>query len=276
MTTLAYTRTGAGAPLVLLHGIGSSRHAWEPVIPALARHFDVLAFDLPGFGDSGPLPSEGEPRPAALAAAVAGLLDELSISAPHVAPHVAGNSLGGWVALELAAIRPVASLALLSPAGLWRGSVPLYNRASLRASHWLAGHAGGLLSRLVAYRLGRALVLGQTHGRPFRITPGYARVAIRALGTSPGFDATMRASTPGYRSGPPIGAPVTVEFGSRDLLLRRGSRHLGQLPPGTRVGALRGCGHVPMADDPPAVTDFLISSAARGRPAGTLASASAR
>jgi pimeloyl-ACP methyl ester carboxylesterase len=272
MTTLAYTRTGAGAPLVLLHGIGSSRHAWEPVIPALARHFDVLAVDLPGFGDSGPLPPEVESRPAALAAAVAGLLDELSVSAPHVA----GNSLGGWVALELAAIRPLASLALLSPAGLWRDSVPLYNRASLRASRWFAEHAGGLLSRLVTYRLGRALVLGQTHGRPFRITPGYARVAVRALGTSPGFDATMRASTPGYRSGPPIGAPVTVAFGSRDLLLRRGSRHLGQLPPGTRVGTLRGCGHVPMADDPPAVTDFIISSAARGLPAGRLASASAR
>ena len=63
MTTLAYTRAGAGAPLVLLHGIGSSRHAWEPVIPALAERFDVIAVDLPGFGDSGPLPPEAEPRP---------------------------------------------------------------------------------------------------------------------------------------------------------------------------------------------------------------------
>ncbi len=101
-------------------------------------------------------------------------------------------------------------------------------------------------------------------------------MAIRALGASPGFDATMRASAPGYRPGPPIGAPVAVAFGSRDLLLRRGSRHLDQLPPGTRVGALRGCGHQPMADDPPAVTDFIISSAARGLPAGRLASSSAR
>ena len=48
MTTLTFTRSGAGAPLVLLHGIGSSRQAWDPVIPALAEHFDVLAVDLPG------------------------------------------------------------------------------------------------------------------------------------------------------------------------------------------------------------------------------------
>jgi pimeloyl-ACP methyl ester carboxylesterase len=263
VTALAYTRAGAGAPLVLLHGIGSSRHAWDPVLPALGGRFDVIAVDLPGFGDSGPLPPEVEPRPAALAAAVAGLLDDLGIAAPHVA----GNSLGGWVALELGGIRPLASLTLLSPAGLWRGNMPLYDQASLRASRWLARHAAGLLSRLVNYRLGRALVLGQTHGRPFRITPGYARMAIRALGTCPGFGATMRATVRPYRSGPPIGAPVTVAFGSRDLLLlRHQSRHLGELPPGTRCVTLPRCGHVPMADDPAAVTALITAGSAHGLP----------
>ena len=53
-----------------------------------------------------------------------------------------------------------------SPAGLWRRNTPLYDRISLRASRWLAQHAAGTLSRLVRYRLGRVLVLGQTHGRP--------------------------------------------------------------------------------------------------------------
>ena len=263
MTDLAFARSGAGAPLVLLHGIGSSRQAWDPVIPALAGLFDVLAVDLPGFGDSGPLPPGTEPGPAALAAAVAGLLDELGITDPHVA----GNSLGGWVALELASIRPVASLTLLSPAGLWRGTVPLYSRASLRATRWLSQHAAGALSRLVGYRLGRALVLGQTMGRPFRVSPGYARTGIRAMGACPGFDATMKATITGYRPGPPIGAPVTVAFGSRDHLLLRRSRQFGLLPPGTRRAALPRCGHVPMADDPAAVAALITASAARGRPA---------
>src|SRR5207247_2686659 len=139
---------------VLLHGIGSSRRAWDPVIAALAERFDVIAVDLPGFGDSAPLPPGVEPRPSALAAAVAGLLDDLGITAPHIA----GNSLGGWVALELAGIRPAASVTLLSPAGLWRGDTPLYCRASLRATRWLAEHAAGPLARLVSYRLGRVLV----------------------------------------------------------------------------------------------------------------------
>lgn len=261
MATLACTRTGTGAPLVLLHGIGSSRHAWDPVIPALAGLFDVLAIDLPGFGDSEPMPPPTEPVPAALAAAVAGLLDDLGITSPHIA----GNSLGGWVALELARIRPAASLTLLSPAGLWRDRTPLYNRVSLQATRWLAQHATGPVSHLVNHRLGRALVLGQTHGRPFRITPGYARTAVRAMATGTGFDAALKATaTRRYLAGRPIDAPVTVAFGSRDfLLLPHQSRHLDQLPPDTRLGTLPGCGHVPMADNPPAVTALITASTAR-------------
>ena len=264
MPTLAFTRSGAGAPLVLLHGLGSSRRAWDPVIPALAEHFDVLAVDLPGFGHSAPLSPQVEPTPAAVAARVAGLLDDLGITTPHVV----GNSLGGWVALEFAHIRSVASLTLLSPAGLWRGRTPLYCRASLRATRWFTRHAARPLSRVVNRGLGRTLVLGQTHGRPRRMSADQARAAIRAMGTCPGFDATLKATARRcYLSGPPIDAPVTVAFGSRDrLLLRRKWRRLDELPPGTHLGTLADCGHVPMADDPLAVTALIAASSARGIP----------
>jgi pimeloyl-ACP methyl ester carboxylesterase len=137
MSTLSFTRTGSGAPLLLLHALGSARQAWDPVIPALAEHFEVIAVDLPGQGDSAPLPAHIEPIPAVVAASVAGFLDDLGITAPHVA----GNSFGGWVALELAGIHPVASLALLSPAGLWRDKTPLYDMVSLRATRWFAKRA---------------------------------------------------------------------------------------------------------------------------------------
>jgi pimeloyl-ACP methyl ester carboxylesterase len=257
MTSLAYRRSGSGEPLVLLPALGSSRQAWDPVAPALARHFEVIAVDLPGSGESAPLP--GESSPAALAAAVAGLLDELGLPEPHVA----GNSLGGWVAMELARRRRLASVTLLSPAGLWRGSTPYYCRISLRATRWLARHATGPLCGLVRFRLGRMLVLGQTHGRPGRLTAGYAQAAIRTLGSSPGFDAVLRATL--HRRilvTEPVGAPVTVAIGDRDRLLPpRQARHLDQLPPGTRTGDLPGCGHLPMADDPGAVTALIIRSA---------------
>ncbi|WP_433303476.1 alpha/beta fold hydrolase [Actinoplanes sp. CA-030573] len=258
---LAFTRRGAGAPLILLHGIGSARQAWDPVLDRLAERFDVIAVDLPGHGESPPLPAGVEPRPAAIAAAVAAFLDSQGVAAPHVA----GNSLGGWVALELAAARPLRSLTLLSPAGLWHGRTPLYNRISLRTTRWLAQHFTGPACRLVRYRAGRIAILGQTHGRPSRMTAAYARAAVRAMAGASAFHATMKATEPRcYRGGPPIDAPVTVAFGSRDrLLLPHQSRHLGELPPGTRVGQLPGCGHVPMADDPGAVAALIVAATAR-------------
>jgi pimeloyl-ACP methyl ester carboxylesterase len=243
------------------------------VTERLAAEREVIAFDLPGFGESAPLNGGGPPTPAALAEAVAASLPP---GGPH---HVAGNSLGGWVALELASTRPAASLTLLSPAGLWRRATPWYDRVSLRLSRWFPRHAGGPLARLVGHRLGRVLVLGQTHGRPGRLTPQYARAVVQDTGTCTGFEATLRATaTRRFLASGRIDAPVTVAFGSRDrLLLRRQSRHLDQMPAGTRSESLPGCGHVPMADDPAAVTALIVRTAAGAGAepitAGTAASA---
>jgi pimeloyl-ACP methyl ester carboxylesterase len=243
--------------LVLLHGIGMSHRSWEPVVAGLAEHFDVIAVDLPGFGGSAPLAAGAEPSPEALASAVAGLLDDLGIAAPHVA----GNSLGGWVALELADIRPTASVILLSPAGLWPKGTPLYNRLSLRATRWLALHATKPLSRLVNHSFGRVLVLRQVLGRPSRMSPELARAMVWDMATSPGYEAAFTATLNShYSAGSELDVPITVAFGSRDLLLRRRSRHTEQLPPGARRQILRGCGHVPMSDDPPAVVALITAA----------------
>ncbi|MFD3406278.1 alpha/beta fold hydrolase [Kribbella sp. NPDC058693] len=260
MTGLAFERTGTGPPLVLLHGIGSSRRVWSPVIDALAEHFDVIAVDLPGFGESPPLDPEVEPHPAALADEVAGFLDALGI----IAPAVAGNSLGGWVALELAEVRPTASLVLISPAGLWPWGTPTYNRLSLRATRWLAYHWAEPVSRLVNHKFGRALVMRQVIGRPFRMNPELAREMVWDMAAGPGFDATLEASrNRHYLAQPGPEVPITVAFGTRDLLLRRRSRHVEQLPLGARLELLPGCGHVPMSDDPRAVADLIMATARR-------------
>jgi pimeloyl-ACP methyl ester carboxylesterase len=261
LSATAYSRTGRGEPLVLLHGLGSSRAAWEPIMPALAERFDVIAIDLPGFGASPPLPAGIEPSPSELAAVVGGKLDGLGIGQPHLA----GNSLGGWVAMELAKTRPVRSVTLLAPAGLWRADTPLYCRVSLRLSRWLARYAGPALARIVATRPGRVVVLGQFLGHPARLPAARARSAVQALGTCPGFDATLKATAHRHLHGAQqVAAPVTVAFGSRDLvLLRHQSRNLGELPPDTQSSTLAGCGHLPMSDDPAAVTGLIITSTSR-------------
>jgi pimeloyl-ACP methyl ester carboxylesterase len=165
------------------------------------------------------------------------------------------------VALELAAVRPVASLTLLSPPGLWPGGTPLYCRASLRASWWLARHARRTLDAAVGTAAGRALVLGQLLGRPARMPPGHARAGLHALADAPGFDATLRATASlRARATRPLDVPVTLAFGSRDrILFSRKWRRLDELPVGARLAALPGCGHVPMTDNPAAVADLIAA-----------------
>src|SRR5687767_4097663 len=112
--TVAYERRGSGEPLVLVHGIGSQWQMWAPVLDAVAEARDAIAVDLPGFGESPPLAGQ-DPTPENLARAVAGLLDELGLESAHVA----GNSLGGGVALELGRMGRARSATCLSPVGFW-------------------------------------------------------------------------------------------------------------------------------------------------------------
>ena len=95
--TLAFDRAGDGPPLVLLHGVGHRRQAWHPVLDRLTPHRDVIMVDLPGHGDSPPLRTKG-PVVEEMLAEVLALFDELGLHRPHIA----GNSLGGRIALEAA------------------------------------------------------------------------------------------------------------------------------------------------------------------------------
>jgi pimeloyl-ACP methyl ester carboxylesterase len=133
------------------------------------------------------------------------------------------------------------------------------------AIEWLAQHAERLLSHLLCCRLARALVLRPDPRPSDRVSAVQARADIQAMGSCPGFEATLKATVSRrYVCGPSIEAPVTVAFGSRDLLLlRHQSRHLDELPPTTRTAPLHGCGHVPISDDPAAVVDLIRHSTGR-------------
>ncbi len=109
------------------------------------------------------------------------------------------------------------------------------------------------------------LVLGQWYVHPARLPVAPARAAVQALGRCPGFDATLKATAHRRLHGAQqVAAPVTVAFGSRDaVILRRRWRNFGELPADTRSAPLPGCGHLPMSDDPAAVTDVIVESASR-------------
>lgn len=90
------TRTGAGAPLLLVHGLGGSSRSWSPILPYLAAEREVIALDLPGFGTTPPLPGEVSIR--TLSDAVTAFIDEEG----YRGIDAVGSSMGARLVLELA------------------------------------------------------------------------------------------------------------------------------------------------------------------------------
>ena len=113
-------RRGSGEPLVLLHGGAGTWRLWEPVIPLLEPHHDVLALTLAGHWGGAPLPVGG---PAGIEALVERAESDMEAEGVHAA-HIAGGSLGGWVALELARRGRAKSVVAIAPAGSIRGAAP--------------------------------------------------------------------------------------------------------------------------------------------------------
>lgn len=262
---LNHHRTGSGEPLVLVHGIGSRWQMWEPVIGRLAEHHDVIALDLPGFGAS-PMPPPGTPPgiPSQIAL-VSEFLTQLGIERPHVA----GNSMGGLLALEMAARGLVRSATALSPAGFANGIEMTYGRASLWVSVRLARRIAGHADTLFATALGRKLGLSLFLAHPERLTAADAAENTRALAGAPWFDETLPALRAfQFPEDQEIDVPVTVAWGAKDrLLLPRQARRAAAAIPRARVLLLHGCGHVPTWDDPEQVARVILDGTAPARTA---------
>jgi pimeloyl-ACP methyl ester carboxylesterase len=256
---IAYDRRGAGPVLVLLHPLGADRRVWDPVLDRLAAEREVIAVDLPGFGESPPL--EGvTPTPAALASAVAAGLP----GGPH---HVAGNSLGGWVALEMAAAGHALSVTAIAPAGLWPQPLapkPGVARAAARALR-------PFLPPLVRSAAGRRAALASVVADGATVPPASALRLVRAYADAPGFDAVNHAMRAGrFTRLEHVRVPVTLAWPEHDRLVARPAH----LPPTVRSVALPGAGHVPMWDAPDVVSALLLrgsaAAAARSpRPTGS-------
>ena len=215
MDDLAHVRTGAGPPLVLVHGVGSNRRMWDPVMDRLAAERDVVALDLPGHGDS---PADGRPATvAALAGAVAELAAGLGLAPGGW--HVAGNSLGGGIALELGRRGHVASVCALSPVGFATPRERAYGHGSLVASRALARALAPVAGAVTAGAVRRALISGQLAGQPARIPPADAAHALRGLAAAPGFDQALEAGMAYRAVGPGPACPTTIAWGDRDRLL---------------------------------------------------------
>lgn len=254
--TLSYARVGRGEPLLLLHGIGHHRQAWDPVVDILATEREVIAVDLPGFGASPALPDGLAHDLPTMNAALGALCEELGLDRPHVA----GNSLGGLLALELGRRNLVRSVTALSPAGFWTQAERRYAFGVLIGMRRVAERMPlPLVERLARSTAGRAALTSTIYARPGRRSPEAVVAETLALAGATGFAETLRAGTAVRFTDDVPGVPVTVAWGARDRLLipRQGVRAKRMIPR-ARLIRLPGCGHVPMNDDPALVARVLL------------------
>jgi pimeloyl-ACP methyl ester carboxylesterase len=130
--SVAYTSAGSGEPLVLVHGLGGTRHTWRHLVDKLATTHTVIAPDLPGHGDSD-APS-GDYSLGAHAAA----LRDLLVALGHTHATVVGHSLGGGVGLQFAYQFPerIDRLVLISSGGLGPQLNPILRAATLPAAQF--------------------------------------------------------------------------------------------------------------------------------------------
>lgn len=254
--TVSYTRAGRGEPLLLLHGIGHHRQAWDPIVDILATERDVIAVDLPGFGVSPALP-EGVAYDLPTTTSVFGAFCEaLELDRPHVA----GNSLGGLLALELGRERLVRSVTALSPAGFWSQAERRYAFGVLITMRRIAERMPlPVVERMARTAVGRAALTSTIYARPTRRSPEAVVAETLALAQATGFAETLRAGSTVQFTDDVPGIPVTLAWGTRDrLLVRRQGVRAKQIIPRARLVRLPGCGHCPMNDDPALVARVIL------------------
>jgi pimeloyl-ACP methyl ester carboxylesterase len=255
--SLAFDRGGAGPPLVLVHGLGLDRRCWLPVRESLEQHHDVVAVDLPGFGESRALRKGDAPSPARLAEVLEHEFDQLGL----VAPAVVGNSLGGWVALELARRGRAGCVVAIAPSGLEtpveRGYIIALNELMRARARLSAPFA----RRLSATSVARTVLFGGLRSRPWRVPTPEGERDLHEFGRSPGFQSALRAGIgtrlPTGLTG--INVPIRIAYGTFDFMLGAlTAPRFAAAIPGAELVPLLGLGHVPMLDDPDLVARTIL------------------
>ena len=220
----------------------------------------MIAVDLPGFGES---PQEDfEPSPAGFAACLERWFAEQGLDRPHVA----GNSMGGAIALELARRGAVASATGVSPAGFWNARELAFARRSLRASRAIVKRLRPRCPRSPARPPGASRSSRSSTGGRGACRPPRRSRRIDAFLDAPAFEPALDAFGPyRFRAGDALrGVPVTIAWGTRDpLLIPRQAMRARRLLPWAHHVALPGCGHVPFHDDPETVAAVLLAGEPR-------------
>jgi pimeloyl-ACP methyl ester carboxylesterase len=250
--------SGDGTALVLLHGLTLSWRSWQPVIPLLTGRHQVFAPSLAGHHGAGPVAADAMLSVRGLADVLEAQLDEARIPTAHIA----GNSLGGWIALELARRGRARSVVAFSPAGGWRTDRDLRRVARMVRVGQAFAHHPLLTVMLRRPGLRRAILRGACE-QGDRIS---SAVAAEFFDDNTACTAQRELLASMKRDGPlePLtdpGCPVRIAWAQHDRAIpfNRYGQTLAQIVPAAELVSLPGVGHVPMHDNPQLVADTILA-----------------
>jgi pimeloyl-ACP methyl ester carboxylesterase len=257
-TDTAGYRGGSGTPLLLLHGFSATWRAWKPILPLLEPHHDVIAPTMLGHSGADPLADGVAPSVDALVDGVIDELDRLGIDQVHVV----GNSLGGWIALEVARRGRAKSVVALAPGGAWRSNARMAVAVgSLRVMLYGANHHGDRLEALVSRQRIRHAILAPVVARPELVAVEDFIADLRSIRSAPVLLQLLRSVTQHpLRPLPDPGCPVRIVWGDQDRLIpfeHFGAPMLERVPDAELV-LMNRVGHVPMWDEPEKVTELIL------------------
>ncbi|MFP7760230.1 alpha/beta fold hydrolase [Marisediminicola sp. LYQ134] len=254
------TRTGSGAPLVLVHGLGSSSANWAPVLGALAAHREVVTLDLPGFGASAPL--AGPVTIATLTDALQRFLTEEGLDDADVV----GSSMGARMVLELARRGHRGDVVALDPGGFWSAGQRVAFAATVRASVALVRAIQTPLPWLSRSAIARSLLLFQFSSHAWRLDPDLVLTELRDFARATSLDEALDALVSGPEQLGASTTPGRVAIGwgrfDRVTLPSQASVALERFPSASFHGFAR-CGHYPHWDQPAEAARFILRSTGR-------------
>jgi pimeloyl-ACP methyl ester carboxylesterase len=256
-------RGGEGSPLVLLHGFTDTWRGWELVLPALEAEHEVLAPTLIGHAGGPPLADHEDPEEA-IVAGVERAMDEAGFETAHIA----GNSLGGWVALQLAARGRARTVTGLAPAGGWLVDDPAFAQTIeyFRDTQVLLEQALPYADQIVATPEGREQATQMYASTAVHMSPELIVHQLRGAAEAP---AVMRLIEHGETSGweldaARIACPVRLVWGTEDRILvppGAAARFRQEWLPQAEWVELDGAGHCPQLDHPLEAAQLILDFA---------------
>jgi pimeloyl-ACP methyl ester carboxylesterase len=255
-------RGGSGAPLLLLHGFTDTWRTWELVLPALERRFEVLALTLAGHAGGPPLPDGVDPE-VAIVDAVEAALD----AAGWEAPAIAGNSLGGYVALHLAARGRARSVVALAPAGGWAVGDPAIAETLryFRVMGRLVRDAAPRAEEIASTPEGRARATGAFASTAEHLSPDLVATLMRGAAACDVTPLLEHAEGVGWTiDATAVGCPVRLVWGTDDRLLKlpdAAIRYREEWFPQAEWVEIDGAGHCPQLDHPLETAELIAGFA---------------